>query len=76
MMGPPTRSASATAGERRFRLSPSLALTAAIPLIYVIVFAVFLVRTGDTDWDQILSFHEHRKAAVSPLTPLPGAVNS
>ena len=58
MMGPPTRSASATAGERRFRLSPSLALTAAIPLIYVIVFAVFLVRTGDTDWDQILSFHE------------------
>ncbi len=25
---------------------------------------------------QILSFHEHRKATVSPLTALPGAVNS
>jgi hypothetical protein len=43
---------------RRFRLSPSLVLTAAIPLVYIVVFGLFLFRAGDTDWDQILSFHE------------------
>jgi hypothetical protein len=49
-----------SAGERRrcFRLSPTLALTLAIPLIYLTVFGLFLRREGDCDWDQILSFHE------------------
>ena len=46
------------ASEGRLRLTPSLALTVAIPLLYVAVFGAFLFRTGDTDWDQILSFHE------------------
>jgi hypothetical protein len=44
--------------EGGLRLTPSLALTVAIPLLYVVVFGAFLFRSGDTDWDQILSFHE------------------
>lgn len=44
--------------QGRFRLSHPLALTVAIPLVYLIVFGAFLFRAGDTDWDQILSFHE------------------
>src|SRR5262245_34836085 len=43
---------------RRLRLSPTLALTLAIPILYLLVFGVFLFRTGDSDWDQILSFHD------------------
>jgi hypothetical protein len=39
-------------------MTPSLALTVAIPLLYLTVFGAFLFRSGDTDWDQILSFHE------------------
>jgi hypothetical protein len=33
-------------------------LAAAIPVLYLAVFGAFLLRTGDSDWDQILSFHE------------------
>jgi len=40
------------------RLTPSLLLAAAVPLVYLTVFGAFLFRSGDTDWDQILSFHE------------------
>jgi hypothetical protein len=43
---------------RDFRFSPTLVLTLAIPLIYAIVFGSFLFREGDSDWDQLLSFHE------------------
>jgi hypothetical protein len=39
-------------------MSPSLVLAVAIPLVYVVVFGMFFFRAGDTDWDQILSFHE------------------
>jgi hypothetical protein len=41
---------------RGFR--PSLLLTVAIPLVYLVVFGATLFREGDSDWDQILSFHE------------------
>jgi hypothetical protein len=37
---------------------PSLGLTLAIPLVYLAVFGATLFREGDSDWDQILSFHE------------------
>ena len=33
-------------------------MTLAIPLIYAIVFGSFLFREGDSDWDQLLFFHE------------------
>lgn len=38
--------------------APARALTLAIPAIFVIVFGVFLLRKGDSDWDQMLSFHQ------------------
>lgn len=43
--------------KSRFRLTPTRALTLAIPLFYVLIFAVFVLRKGDTDWDQMLAFH-------------------
>lgn len=42
----------------RWKASPSLILTLAIPLVYLLVFGAFLFREGDSDWDQMLSFHE------------------
>src|SRR5215831_18268637 len=42
----------------RVRAPRSLLLTAAIPLIYVVVYGAFLFREGDSDWDQMLAFHE------------------
>ena len=45
------------ATEGRFRLTPTRALTLAIPLLYVLIFAAFVLRKGDTDWDQMLAFH-------------------
>jgi len=45
-------------GRIRVRVPRSLLLAAAIPLIYVVVYAAFLFREGDSDWDQMLSFHE------------------
>jgi hypothetical protein len=45
-------------GRIRVRVPRSLLLTAAIPLIYVVVYGAFLFREGDSDWDQMLSFHE------------------
>ncbi len=38
--------------------SLSAALTLAIPAIYVLVLGAFLLRKGDTDWDQMLAFHQ------------------
>jgi len=43
--------------KRRLRLTPTRALTLAIPLVYVFIFAVFILRKGDSDWDQMLAFH-------------------
>jgi hypothetical protein len=54
---PTHRSSSRTAG-RTARWNASLVLAAAIPVLYLAVFGAFLARTGDSDWDQILSFHE------------------
>jgi hypothetical protein len=42
----------------RPRLTPSLALTFGIPALYVLVLGAFLLRKGDTDWDQMLAFHQ------------------
>jgi hypothetical protein len=42
----------------RPRRSLSTALTLAIPAVYVLVLGVFLLRKGDTDWDQMLAFHQ------------------
>lgn len=53
----PKETASSKGGSP-FRLTPWVALTLAIPILYAAVFGVFLFRTGDSDWDQILSFHE------------------
>ena len=54
----PASGSTVPGGQRRLSVSPSLLLTAAIPLVYLVVFGMFLFRAGDTDWDQILSFHE------------------
>jgi hypothetical protein len=43
---------------RKARWNSALVLAAAIPVLYLAVFGAFLLRTGDSDWDQILSFHE------------------
>jgi hypothetical protein len=43
--------------KSRLRLTPTRALTLAIPLFYVLIFAAFVLRKGDTDWDQMLAFH-------------------
>ena len=43
---------------RTGRWNASVLLAAAIPALYLAVFGAFLLRTGDSDWDQILSFHE------------------
>ena len=37
--------------------SPSLALTIAVPAIYVLTCGLLLLRKGDNDWDQLLAFH-------------------
>ena len=47
-----------SARSRPVGLRPSLGLTLAIPLAYLAVFGATLFRAGDSDWDQILSFHE------------------
>ena len=41
--------------RRRYR---SAALAIAIPTLYVLVLGAFLLRKGDTDWDQMLTFHQ------------------
>ncbi len=40
---------------RRYR---SAALALAIPALYVLVLGAFLLKKGDTDWDQMLAFHQ------------------
>src|ERR1700730_61608 len=47
----------ATATGGRVRFSPTRILTFSIPLLYVLILAAFLLRKGDTDWDQITAFH-------------------
>ena len=44
------------AASGRFR-TPTRALTLAIPAVYLLVFAVFALRKGDTDWDQMIALH-------------------
>jgi hypothetical protein len=46
-----------TAGRVGPRWSPSLALTVAVPAIYVLTCGLLLLRKGDNDWDQLLAFH-------------------
>ena len=45
------------AATGRLRTTPTRALTLAIPALYLLVFAVFALRKGDTDWDQMIALH-------------------
>lgn len=47
----------ATATGGRARSAPTRILTLAIPLLYVLILAAFVLRKGDTDWDQMSAFH-------------------
>lgn len=47
-----------TVAGGRGRVSPTRILALAIPLLYVLILAVFVLRKGDTDWDQMTAFHQ------------------
>jgi hypothetical protein len=53
---PAAPATTATGGRGRF--SPTRILTFSIPLLYVSILAAFLLRKGDTDWDQMTAFHQ------------------